>query len=304
MKNFLALFLSAVVLAPVGARAAEPLKVAASQAFYAELVSEIGGDRVEVKAVSSPRANAHFYEPRPSDVRFVAKADLAVYSGLDLEVWWAPLVEAAGRPEFLPGGERSVGLSEGIQLLEVPEPDYMPTRADGDIHLHGNPHYQMNPENSIVMAGTLLARLSELDPEGKAQYQANHDRFVGQLREKIAEWKALCAHTAGQEVIPCHKDIEYFTDFLGMRSLESLEPKPGVPPSPRHLQHLERYGREKKVRAIVGANYHSPEASSALASKIGAKVVRICQNTGEEPGTETIFGFFDLNFRRIAEALR
>ena len=179
-----------------------PLKVVATQSYYANLVKEIGKDKVDVKSVASPKFNVHFIQPKPSDVRNVAHADLVVYTGMDLEEWWGPLLEAAGRTDFFPGREKSVDLSRGIRILKVP--DHPLSRAEGDIHLFGNPHYLMNPENAKVMAGTILEKLSEADPANASYYEENKKSFVLRLDGKIAEWKTMCAHCAGQEIISYH----------------------------------------------------------------------------------------------------
>ena len=144
--------------------AAEPLKVVATQAMYADIVKQIGKDKVDVKFVASPKFNVHFIQPKPSDVRNVSHADLVVYTGLDLEEWWGPLLEAAGKPDFFPGREKSIDMSRGIRLLNVP--DHPLSRAEGDIHLFGNPHITMSPENVKIMAQTVFEKLKEVDTKG------------------------------------------------------------------------------------------------------------------------------------------
>ena len=279
-----------------------PLKVVTSQAMYADIVKQIGGDKVEVKFVASPKFNVHFIQPKPSDVRNVAHADLVVYTGLDLEEWWGPLVEAAGKPDLFPAGSRSVDMSWGIRLLKVP--DHPLSRAEGDIHLFGNPHFIMNPENVKVMAGTVLERLKEADPENSALYDENHKAFASKLDGKIAEWKALCAHCAGQEVLSYHDDVEYFADFLGLKVEHFLEPKPGIPPTPKHLEFLQNYVKSRGIKAIVMPTYFPRDAAESLTKKIGGKVVTICQNLGEVTGTDNVFDFYEYNFKQISEALK
>lgn len=281
---------------------AEPLKVVTTQTFYADLVRQIGKDKVEVKSVASPKFNVHFIQPKPSDVRNVSKADLVVYTGMDLEEWWGPLLEAAGRTEFFPGREKSVDLSRGIRILQVP--DHPLSRAEGDIHLFGNPHYIMNPENAKVMSETILAKLKDIDPANAEFYEANQKAFAARLEAKIAEWKALCTDCAGQEIVSYHEDIEYLADFLGLRAEMFLEPKPGIPPTPKHLEELKNYIRSKKIKAVAMPTYFPRDAAESLTKTVGAKIVTICQNAGELPGTDDVFGFFDHNFKEISEALK
>ncbi len=276
---------------------AAPLKVVATQTFFADLVKQIGQDKVEVKSVASPKFNVHFIQPKPSDIRNVQKADLYVFAGLDLEAWSDPLVEAAGKPEFFRGGTRSVDLSQGIRLLKPPMGPL--SRSLGDLHIFGNPHIQMNPENAKSMARTILEKLKEVDPQNATAYQANEKAFVSKLDQKIAEWKAWCARCVGREIISYHDDIAHFADFLGLKAEQFLEPRPGIPPPPRHLGFLQDYARSRKVIAIVMPTYYLKDAADALSKKVGVKIITICQNIGEVDGTEDVFKFFDHNFRQI-----
>ena len=140
-----------------------PLKIVATQTLFADIVKQIGKDKVDVKYIAQPKFNVHFIQPKPSDVRNVLKADLYVNAGLDLEAWSGPLLEAAGKPELFSGATRNLDLSKGITILNVPTQPI--SRSQGDIHLFGNPHYNMNPENAKIMAETILEKLKEIDPK-------------------------------------------------------------------------------------------------------------------------------------------
>lgn len=278
------------------------LKIVATQTLFADIVKQIGKDKVEVKYIAQPKFNVHFIQPKPSDVRNVVKADLYVNAGLDLEAWSGPLLEAAGRPEFFSGAERNLDLSKGITILNVPTQPI--SRAQGDIHSFGNPHYNMNPENARIMAETILEKLKEIDPKNASYYEENAKEFIPRLEEKISEWKKLCVDFKGQEIISYHEDIAYFADFLGLKAEQFIEPKPGIPPTPKHLEFLEGYVKSNKIKAIVMPTYYPKDAAEKLAQRVGAKVVTICQNVGEIPGTEDTFSFFDYNFKQISEALK
>lgn len=301
MKRFFAGLLCWLCLAPA-LHAAEPLKVAATSTLFADLVRKIGGDKVHVRSIASPKFNVHFYEPRPSDVKAVSQADLYVNWGLDIEAWSDPLLEAAGKPDLFRGGKKNVDLSEGVPLLKAPTGAL--SRAMGDMHLFGNPHFQMNPENARVMTRHLLRKLQEADSANADFYAKNADAFLSKLDEKIAGWKSLCAHCAGKEIISYHDDIVYFTDFLGLKEGEYLEPKPGIPPTPKHLEFLEKYAKEKNISIVVIPTYYPKRTAEAFAKRIGGKAVTICQNAGEVPGTEDFFAFFDYNVGQMSEALK
>jgi zinc/manganese transport system substrate-binding protein len=257
---------------------------------------------VNVSAIASPKYNVHFIQPKPSDVRKVTKADLYVNAGLDLEAWSDPLLEAAGRPQLFRNAQRNVDLSQGIRLLEVP--DHPLSRAEGDIHVFGNPHFHMNPQNANIMVKTILEKLKEIDPTNGSYYEQNAQSFLAKLDQKIIEWRSLCANCSGKEIISYHKDIEYFVDFLGLKTEQFIEPKPGMPSSPKHLAFLEGYIKEHHIKAIVLPTYFSRTEAQKLADRVGARVVTICQSVGELPGTDDFFSFFDYNVKQISEALK
>ncbi len=281
--------------------AAESLNIVTTQTIFADLVKQIGKDKVNVQAIASPKYNIHFIQPKPSDVRKVSKADLYINAGLDLEAWSDPLLEAVGNLKLFRNSPRNVDLSQGIKLLEIP--DHPLSRAEGDIHAFGNPHFQMNPENAKVMAQTILKKLEEIDPANTSYYENNAKAFFTKLEEKVAQWRTLCAHCKGKEIISYHEDIAYFADFLGLKVEQFLEPKPGIPPTPKHMRFLEEYAKANHITAVVRPTYYSQDAAQSLAGKIGGTVVTICQSVGEIPGTEDFFSFFDHNFMQISQAM-
>ena len=291
----------AVMVLAGGARAAQPLRVVTTLSVYADLVRQVGGEDVQVSYVASPRFNAHFIECKPSDVLKVKKADLLVHSGLDLEAWRAPLLDAAGNPNLFQGGKGELDLSTGIPLLEVPDKPL--SRLMGDIHIYGNPHYWLGPENAKIMAKEIAAKLSELDPAHETAYQRRLSEFSNRLEGKIAEWKQAAAPIRGKEVIAYHNEWPYLAEFLGIKIEQFLESKPGIPPSPKQLGFLEEYIKSHGIKAIVQPTYFSRASSEALAKRTGAKVVVLCQNLGELPGTDDYFSFIEYDVRQLVSAL-
>jgi zinc/manganese transport system substrate-binding protein len=283
------------------AQASEKLNVVTSTTTFGALVREIGGDHVQVTHIAPPKFNVHFIHPKPSDIRKVAKAELFVFAGLDLEAWVDPLLEAAGKPSLFRGGKRNVDLSKEVPLLNPPQGQL--SRSRGDLHLFGNPHYHMDPENLKTVARTLLEALQTADPANAAYYQDHADIFLIQLNKKIYEWKGLCSHCQGREVIAYHDDFIYLAHFLGLKSEEFLEPKPGIPHTPKHMEFLESYIKENDVKAIIMPSYYPKDAPDALARKTGIKVLMIGQNVGEIEGENTLFDFYEQNIRRISQAL-
>ena len=291
----------AVVTLAGGAGAAQPLRVVATLSVFADLVKQIGGEDVEVSYVASPRFNPHFIECKPSDVLKVKRADLLVHGGLDLEAWRGPLLDAAGNLDLFQGGKGELDLSVGIPLLEVPNRSL--SRLMGDIHIYGNPHYWLSPENAKIMARAIGEKLSELDPAHAAAYQRRRDEFLKRLDERIAQWKQTAAAIQGKEVIAYHNEWPYLAEFLGIKIEQFLEPKPGIPPSPKHLSFLEEYMKAHKIRVIVQPTYFSRAASEALAKRTGAKVVMLCQNLGELPQAGDFLSFIEFDVQQLVQAL-
>ncbi|NDC39786.1 MAG: zinc ABC transporter substrate-binding protein, partial [Proteobacteria bacterium] len=235
------LICAGLLTSPAAALAEKPIKVSATLPTFASLVQEIGGERVEVSAVASPRFNPHFIEPRPSDVLRVKRADLFVHGGLDLEGWRLPLLDAVARSELRPGGDRQLDLSIGIPLLGVPTTPV--SRSQGDIHLFGNPHFWTDPQMGVIMARAIAAKLTALDPAHAAEYSAREAIFSTKIQGKIAEWQEAASQIRGKKVVGYHDEWLYLLRFLGVNLEQVLEPKPGIPPSPQRLQFIRQHLR-------------------------------------------------------------
>ena len=281
--------------------AEEPLRVVATLSSFADLASTVGGEHVEVGTVVSPRFNPHFIEPKPSDVRRVKRTVLFIHAGLDLEAWRGPLLDAAGNRRVFPGGEGELDLSRGMTLLEIP--DRPLTRAEGDIHLYGNPHYWLDPENARTMAEAICDKLCALDPAHESAYHANLKAFLDRLEAKLPEWRARLAPFKGQELVGYHREWPYLVRFSGLVVEQYLEPKPGIPPTPRQLESLERYMRERGVRVIAQATYSPTQAAESLAKRTGAAVVILCQSVRELPQCGDYIAMMDYNVAQLAGAL-
>ncbi|MBI2871452.1 MAG: zinc ABC transporter substrate-binding protein [Candidatus Omnitrophica bacterium] len=285
-----------------GAVKAETIRVVATLSTFADLVEKIGGEDVEVSFVAPPRFNPHFIEPRPGDVLKVRRADLFVHAGLDLEPWRYPLVDAAGKSELRPGGQRELDLSQGVRLLEVPA--QVPTRAAGDIHIYGNPHYWLIPDNVRVMAVAIAEKLSEVDPVHSEAYQGRLRAFLDELDRRVEKWRQDAQGIRGKEAVAYHNDLVYLAEFLGLRVAQYLEPKPGIPPTPRQIQFLEGYIAERGIGAILQASFYPRGSSDSLARKTGAEVVLLCQNVGERPECGDYFALMDYNLSQLTSHFR
>lgn len=285
-------FLFCLILSSASVFAA-PLKVVTTLSTFANLVEEIGGEHVDVVNIAYPKFNPHFVQPRPSDVLKVKKAALFVHAGLDLELWRGPLLNAAGNRNIRPGTRGDLDLSRGVVLLEVP--DRKQSRAEGDIHLYGNPHYWLDPANGKIMAWSIGEKLSELDPANADMYRAKVAAFHTRIDEKVEEWLARMAPYKGYEVLGYHKQWPYVVNFLGLKMENYLEPKPGVPPGPKHLDFLTSYAESESVYGIVQAVYFPDRASKTLSKRTGLAVVKLSQNVGDTSKVQSYVAMMEFN---------
>ena len=281
--------------------AERPLKVVTTLSTFADLTHTIGGTHVEVSAIASPKFNPHFIEPKPSDVLKVKRADLFVHAGLDLELWRGPLLDAAGNTKLFPGQPGELDLSQGIALLEVPTGPV--SRAQGDIHLYGNPHYWTDPENAKTMAESIANKLSALDPSSEADYRQHLTDFVTRLEERIASWRTRLAPFRGREVVGYHNEWPYLMRFAGWRMEQFLEPKPGIPPTPKQIEFIERYIPDHRIAGLVQSTYVPKETAAAIAKRTGTRVILLCQNVGELPACSDDLAMVEYNVSQLVDAL-
>jgi ABC-type Zn uptake system ZnuABC Zn-binding protein ZnuA len=300
--RFLVLLTVFFWIGSVSAHADEKLRVVTTLSSYADIVKSVGGDFVDVSSIASPRFDPHFIEARPSDVLKVKRADLFVHSGLDLEAWRDPLLNAAARSELRAGGARQLDLSTGIPLLQVP--DHSVSRAEGDIHLFGNPHYWIDPRNGITIARAIGAKLSEIDPAHKSVYEQNAATFVHTVEAKNAEWTDILRPYQNQKLVGFHNGWAYLVTFCGMDMPMFLEPKPGVGPTPQHMAEVMTFVRNEHVGAIVLASYNPRDSADTVAEQTGSKVVVLAQNVGEVPEAATYLDMLDYDIRTLIGALR
>lgn len=280
---------------------AKPLNVVTTLSTFADLVENIGQDLVHVKCLANPKFNPHFYEPKPTDVLKLRRADLFVHGGLDLEAWRGPLVDAVGSYQFKEGGEKQLDLSFGIHLLQVPT--HMLSRAEGDIHLHGNPHYWLDPKNIKRMAKLIVNKLEKMDPLNQSLYNRNYHSFVDKLDKKIQEWQGQFEEYQGRSVVGYHNEWVYLMQFLGLKMPYFLEPKPGIPPTPQHLLFLKKHLKEKKVFLIITSGYDPKSDARKLAEETGTKFIVLAQNVDALPGTASFFAMMDSNLQKLQEGL-
>ncbi|MCS7186692.1 MAG: metal ABC transporter substrate-binding protein [Armatimonadetes bacterium] len=273
----------ALSIAPDAARKVRVVTTTNDLKWAAE---QIGGDRVEVVALMHPLQNPHTVQPRPSFVVQLNRADLLIRIGLDYEeTWLPPLVEESRNPKIRRGGIGDVDASIGIPLLEIPQGRV--TREQGEVHIWGNPHYWLDPENMKIIAQNIAEGLKRVDPAGASVYERNLRRLEQEMDNLLDETLKLAAPLRGEKFVAYHTTWSYLANRYGFRIIGYLEPKPGIPPSASHLADLILRMRQEKVKVIVKEPFYENRIPNMVAQRTGAKVVELCPTVGGEKGTET-----------------
>lgn len=255
----------------------------------AAITRAIGGDRVNVKALAKGYQDPHFVDAKPTYMVDLNRADLFEIIGLDLEIGYAPsLITGAHNDKIKPGQPGYLDLSQFIHPLEVVA---AADRGQGDIHPAGNPHYWLDPENGRLMARGIAARLTELDPEGKAAYSANLAAFEKTLTAKEDEWAKKLARLSGQPVITYHRSWSYFANRYKLAVVEFVEPKPGIPPTPGHTLELIKLVQSRGIKLILMELFYDKRYPELIASKTPVKIAAVPNSVG---GTEQVRTYFEL----------
>jgi len=285
MLVWLIVALVALMLAIVPG-AARKLRVVATTNDLKWAVEQIGGKNVEVVALMHPLQNPHTVQPRPSFIVQLNRADLLVRIGLDYEeTWLPPLVEESRNPKIRRGGVGDVDASIGIPLLEIPQGRV--TREQGEVHIFGNPHYWLDPENMKIIARNIANGLRRIDPANADEYERNLKRLERLMDDLLDETLKLAAPLRGEKFVAYHTTWSYLANRYGFRIIGYLEPKPGIPPSASHLADLIVRMRQEKVKVILKEPFYENRIPNMVAQRTGAKVVEICPTVGGEPDTET-----------------
>ncbi len=293
--------LLALATPALAAASGDPLRVVATIPDLADVVREIGGERVEVLAIARGKENLHAVSARPSHLVAMSKADLFVEIGRSLEIGFVPgLLEGARNERIRPGAPGFVNVSEGWETLDVPAEV---SRKAGDIHPQGNPHLNLDPRAGRHMAERVLAGLLRVDPGSKAAYQARFEAYVARLAEAEARWKAQAAGWKGAKVLVYHQEYNYLAHAYGLEILATIESKPGIPPTPNHLARVIADMKAQGCTTILTAPWSNDHDVERVAEATGAKVVELPNQCGAVKGSETWIGMMDVIHQRLGAVL-
>jgi zinc/manganese transport system substrate-binding protein len=294
------LFTPLLLLLPLVAYA--KLNVVATLPDFGSLAREIGGDNVNVTVLAKPTEDPHFVDARPSFVVALRSADVLIDGGAELELGWLPpLLQNARNAKLDVGKPGRVQASQGIRLMNVPA---NVTRAAGDVHALGNPHFAVDPIIAKAIAQHIAQSFSAIDAANAATYDANYKKFEAAINAKLQGWGATMLPFKGQHVAAYHDSWPYFGHRFGLEIDIFLEPKPGIPPSPSHLAEVIAQMKAQKIKAIIVEPYHDRKIAERVASATGATVVDFAQYPGALPNTDSYIKLIDALVSRLAAALK
>jgi len=302
MKTTMNLTAAALALA-LAVPAHAKLRVVTSLQDLASIADAVGGDRVETFALARGYQDPHFVDAKPSFIVKLSRADLLIAAGLELEIGYLPpLIDQSRNDRIHPGSAGYLDASAGCDILQ--RPTQVVTRAMGDVHPYGNPHYWTDPENGRVIARAIASKLSELDPAGKAAFAGNLAAFEAKLTAKEREWDAKMAPFAGTPVVTFHESWPNFAKRFKLEIVGTVEPKPGIPPSPTHTLEIINLTTQDKVPAILVEPYFDRKTPDYIAEKTGAAVVTFYPSVGGIPELRTYFDVFDRNVDAFVNAMK
>ena len=279
------------------------LNVVATLPDFGSIAELIGGDKVQVTSIARGAEDPHFVDARPSFIRVLNQADVLLEGGAELEIGWLPpLVNSARNRKILAGAPGHVILSLGVPMLDLPTGPV--DRSMGDVHPLGNPHYWLEPTNGKIMAARLAGVFSQLDPKNAATYAENLLKFNGTLDRKLAEWTRQLEPFKDTKVVTYHKAFDYFLKRFGFGLVGTLEPKPGVEPSPSYIAGLIPRIKSEGVKLIIIEGFRPRRTAERVAKDTGAKLVILPASTGGSPQAKDYFGLLDYDVSQIVNALK
>ncbi len=289
------LFASAVALLTAAAgvtQAASKLNVMTATQDLASLAREVGSDLINADSIAMGYQDPHFVEPKPSFLLKLQKADLLVVVGLQLEIGWLPpLITQSRNPKIQVGAPGYLDMSQSCQILEIPTGQV--TRAMGDVHPLGNPHYWLDPDNGRRIAKALAAKFSEMQPANAAAFAQRYADFDKRLAAAEKGWEAKMAPYRGRKVVTYHRSWPNFCEHFGLVVVDYVEPKPGIPPSPVHTLEVINTMKREGIKLILVEPYFDLRAPNKIAQDVGGQVAVLLPSVGGVKQVTDYFQLFD-----------
>ncbi len=302
MIVFISGLIICAAMSPLGA-AAKKLNVVTSTSDLAALAQEVGGDRINVESIAKGYQDPHFVEAKPSFLLKLRQADLLISVGLQLEIGWLPpLITQSGNPRIQVGAPGYLDASQFAEILEIPQGAV--TRAEGDVHPLGNPHYWLDPDNGRRMARGIANKLAELDPGDAPYFQQRFQDFDKRLSAAEQKWDAEMRPYRGQKVVTYHRSFPNFAKHFGLNVIGYVEPRPGIPPTPSHTIELIDLMKRENCKVVLVEPYFDLKTPQSIGRETGARVIVYLPSVGGEKQVTTYFDLFDYDIGLLMKAFQ
>jgi zinc/manganese transport system substrate-binding protein len=288
-------------LSPPASRADSKLRIMTATTDLASLAQEVGGEKVDVESIARGYQDPHFVEAKPSFLLKLRHADLLIVVGLELEIGWLPpLISQSTNPKIQVGAPGYFDASRFARILEIPTGQV--TRAEGDVHPLGNPHYWLDPENGLRIAKGIQNKLSEMRPGDAAYFAQRYDSFEQRLKQADEKWLAEMKPYVGRKIVTYHRSWPNFAEHFHLDVVGYVEPRPGIPPSPQHTVELIGQMKRDGVKIIVVEPYFDLKTPNAIARDTGGQVVVLMPSVGGEKEITDYFKLFDYDIAKLKQA--
>jgi zinc/manganese transport system substrate-binding protein len=285
------------------ARAQSKLNVISTTEDLASIAREVGGDHITIESIAKGYQDPHFVEAKPSFILKLQKADVLIVVGRDLEIGWLPpLVQQSRNGKIQPGAEGYLDASLGARILEMPTGQI--TRAEGDVHPLGNPHYWLDPENGKRIAKEIADKFDQLRPNDRAYFDQRLTDFTTRLDAAEKRWLAMMASYKGTKVTTYHRSFPNFAERFGLEIIGYVEPRPGIPPTPQHTLDLMNEMKRQMVKIVMVEPYFDLKTPEAIGRETGAHVLVMPPSVGGVKETTDYFKLFDYDINLLVDALK
>jgi zinc/manganese transport system substrate-binding protein len=302
-KTFLILGFVAAMAVGGPAHAQGTLNVMTTTEDLASIGREVGGERITIESIARGYQDPHFVEAKPSFILKLQRADLLVVVGRELEIGWLPpLIQQSRNAKIQPGANGYLDASNQARILDIPQGQV--TRAMGDVHPLGNPHYWLDPENGKIIARELAAKLSQLRPNDKAYFDGRLADFTSRLDAAEKRWLAAMAPYKGVKVVTYHRSFPNFADRFGLDIIGYVEPRPGIPPTPQHTLDLMNEMKRQNVKIVLVEPYFDLKTPNAIGRGTGAQVLVLPPSVGGVKEVTDYFKLFDYDINLLVNAIK
>jgi zinc/manganese transport system substrate-binding protein len=303
MRAFIRLILLTAAFAALTHPAAAAVRVVCTTEDLASLAREVGGDKVTVVGLAKGYQDPHFVDPKPSFILEVSRADLLIVVGRELEIGWLqPLITSSRNAKVQPGGSGYLDASTNVKILEIPTGQI--TRAMGDVHPQGNPHYWLDPANGRRIAQTIKDKLSQLSPADRAYFDQRYADFDKRLAAAEARWDGMMAPFKGSKIVTYHRSWPNFMERFGLTVIGYVEPKPGIPPTTSHTVDLIDEMKRQGVKLIVVEPYFDLKTPQAIARQVSGEVLVLAPSVGGAKEATDYIKLFDYDVNTVVAALK